>query len=151
MPKLISKVMFLGSKWRHGRPRFDLSSDFWRFGAMPKNHHFWTPFRWTKKSKKNKNSISVLTLNWNSPGHRPVACQILHQLLFCSSVVFFFTSPRARGGLWDPPGQKYTLRRSPAATKSTLWRSKARFFGPLGRRPKMMIFWHRSKTSKIIR
>ena len=32
------------------------------------------------------------------------------------------------------------------------WRPKApffRFFGPSGRRPEMMIFWHRTKTSKI--
>ena len=28
-----------------------------------------------------------------------MACQISHQLLFCSSVVFFFTSPRVRGAL----------------------------------------------------
>jgi hypothetical protein len=63
----------------------------------------------------------------------------------------FFTSTRARGGPWDTPGQKYTPWRSRAATKSILWRSKARFFGPSGRHPKIMIFWHRSKTSKIRR
>ena len=28
MPKGILKVMFFGSKWRHGPPMFDLSSDF---------------------------------------------------------------------------------------------------------------------------
>ena len=47
-----SKVMFGGPKWRHGPPRFDLSSDLLRLGAMPKNHHFWTPSRCTKKSRK---------------------------------------------------------------------------------------------------
>ena len=46
------KSCFLVPKWRHGPPRFDLSYDFWRFAAMPKNHHFWTPSRWTKKLKK---------------------------------------------------------------------------------------------------
>ena len=72
----------------------------------------------------------------------------------CSSAplsFFFFISPRARGGPWDPPGQKCTTWQTLAATKSTLWRSKARFFrvlGPSGRRPKMMIFWHRSKHQK---
>ena len=38
------KIVFF-SKWRHGAPRFDLSSDFGRSGAMPKNHFFWTPSR----------------------------------------------------------------------------------------------------------
>jgi hypothetical protein len=32
--------MFFGPKWRHWRPMFDLSSDLYRFGAMPKNHCF---------------------------------------------------------------------------------------------------------------
>jgi hypothetical protein len=49
MPKGISKVMFLGPKWRHGLPRFDLSFDFGRFGVMQKNDEFWTPSRWFKK------------------------------------------------------------------------------------------------------
>ena len=44
--------MFWSPKWRHGRPRFDVSFDFWRFAAMLKNHNFWTPSRWTTKSKK---------------------------------------------------------------------------------------------------
>ena len=48
----------------------------------------------------------------------------------CSSapVVFLFTSPRPRGGPWDPPGQKWTTRRSPGATKSTLGRPGAAFY-----------------------
>ena len=32
--------MFLDPKWRHGPPSLDLSFDFERFGAMPKNHNF---------------------------------------------------------------------------------------------------------------
>ena len=52
MPKGISKVMFFDAKLRHGPSRFDLSFDFRWFSAMPKNHHFWTPSQWTKKSKK---------------------------------------------------------------------------------------------------
>ena len=52
MPKGTSKVLFFVPKWRHGPPSSDLLSDFWRFGAMPTDHHFWTPSRWTKKSKK---------------------------------------------------------------------------------------------------
>ena len=30
-----SQVMFWFPKWRHVLPRFDVSSDFWSFGAMP--------------------------------------------------------------------------------------------------------------------
>ena len=56
IPKGISKVMFLGPKWRHGPPRFDLSYDFWCFAAMPKNHHFWTPSR---TNKSNKSSLGA--------------------------------------------------------------------------------------------
>ena len=52
IPKGTSTVMFWGPKWRHGRPRFDVSFDFWRFAAMPRNYHFLTPSRWTNKSKK---------------------------------------------------------------------------------------------------
>ena len=50
MPKGSSKIMFFWSKWRHGSPRFDLSSDSCRFGAMPKNHGFFKPSRSAKKS-----------------------------------------------------------------------------------------------------
>ena len=57
-----------------------------------------------------------------SPGHRPMACQILHQLLLCSSVIFFFTSPRARGGRWD-------LRPTPIKHLESFWRP----LGALGR------------------
>ena len=87
----------------------------------------------------------------NSPGHRPMACQILHQPLFRSSVAFFFTSPRARGGPCDPPGQKCTTQRSVAATKSTLWRHMARilFFGLPGRPRKITFFRHRPKCIKM--
>ena len=47
------KSHVFGSKMAtHGPPSFDLSSDFWCFGAISKNHHFWTPYWWTKKSKK---------------------------------------------------------------------------------------------------
>jgi hypothetical protein len=28
VPKGTSKIMFFGAKWRHGPPRFDLSSDY---------------------------------------------------------------------------------------------------------------------------
>ena len=52
IPKGTSKVMFFDPKWRHGRPRFDLSFVFWCFAAMLKNHHFGTPSRWTNKSNK---------------------------------------------------------------------------------------------------
>ena len=50
MPQGTSQVMFLDPKWRHGPPRFDLSSDFWRSGVMPKNDDSWTPYRWSPKS-----------------------------------------------------------------------------------------------------
>ena len=112
----------------------------------------------TRETKHNKNKMFrmniLIVYHLNSPGHRPMACQILHQLLFCSSVVFFFTSPRARGGPWDPPGQKCTTWRRPWRAFSALGAPRLdffRFFCPSGRRPKMMIFWHRSKTSKIKR
>ena len=40
MLKGTSKVMSWAPKWRHGPPRFDSSSDFGRFGVMPKNDDF---------------------------------------------------------------------------------------------------------------
>ena len=70
IPKGTSKVMFFGSKWRHGPPRFDLSFVFWRFAAMPKNHHFWTPSRWTKKSKNR--ALERQGLNKKCQGRRQV-------------------------------------------------------------------------------
>ena len=51
MPKGTSKGMFFVPKWRHGPPRFDLSSDLCRFGVMPTNDDFGTPSRWSKKSE----------------------------------------------------------------------------------------------------
>ena len=54
------------SNWRHDPPRFDLSSDFGRFGAMPKNDHFGTPSRWTKKSKKS--SLDQKIKPWSTKG-----------------------------------------------------------------------------------
>ena len=53
-------------KWRHGPPSFDLSYYFWRFGAMPKNLHFWTPSRWTKKS--NKSTLGAPRAKKSTPG-----------------------------------------------------------------------------------
>ena len=52
MPKGTSQVVFLDPKWRHGRPRFDLSSDFLCFEPMPQKHDFSTPPRCTNKSNK---------------------------------------------------------------------------------------------------
>ena len=52
MPKEIAQVTFLGPKWRHVRPRFDLSLDFWSLGVMPKNDDFWMLSRWPPKSEK---------------------------------------------------------------------------------------------------
>ena len=40
MPKGTSEDMTFEFKWWHGFPRFDLSFDFGRFGAMPKNNIF---------------------------------------------------------------------------------------------------------------
>ena len=52
IPNWISKAMFLDPKWRHEPPRFDLSFDFWSFGAMPKKQVFSKVLRWFKKSWK---------------------------------------------------------------------------------------------------
>ena len=52
VPKGTSKIMFFGAKWRHGPPRFDLSSDYWRFGAMPKKHVFGVGHKATKNNSK---------------------------------------------------------------------------------------------------
>ena len=39
-----SKVIFWGPKWRHWASTFDLSSDLWRFGAMPQKPSFLDAF-----------------------------------------------------------------------------------------------------------
>ena len=39
------------SKMSTWPPRFDLSIDFWRFGAIPKNYYFSKSPRWSKQTK----------------------------------------------------------------------------------------------------
>ena len=78
MPKGTSKVMFFCSKWRHGPPMFDLSSDFWRFGVMPKNDDFGMPSRWSKKSEKStifvQDVFAVTRINVGQQG--PQGCTL---------------------------------------------------------------------------
>ena len=77
----------------------------------------------------------------NSPGHRPSAWQTTSP--FILPVVLLLNST-AREAPLGPRSQK-------SATGDPFcgpWRPKARFFrfcGPSGRRPTMMIFWHRTK------
>ena len=65
MPKGTSKIMFFWSKWRQGPPRFDLSSDSWRFGATPKKHVFWMAPKSAKKSKKSSKGVRKAGTTFN--------------------------------------------------------------------------------------
>ena len=49
------KSHVLGPNWRHGHPRFDLSFDFGRFGAMPKIIIFGRP----PDEPKNRKNLAV--------------------------------------------------------------------------------------------
>ena len=87
--------------------------------------------------------VGIIFAALNSPGPWPIG--VCDHLLVVRLLI-----PRRE--CQDPPGDRSVPRVPPRDAFSTLWRSTApfvRFVGPSGRRPKIMFFWHRTKTSKI--